>query len=359
MPSPAQILAMPLSDFFAEVYLPTFLVGKSAETIYEYGKTVDHWARITGDPPLGAIDGPTMALFKAGLIAGEGAGGENRPARCRYGQQLLFEVDRLGPQQRPRRRRRPLAKRTVNKHLNQLGILLAKLEKPGRGNRGGLGVLDLAPWTEQLKVPKEKPRSLDAHELGRLYAACGTAKLPAAEGIATEDWWRALLVTAYCTGLRRTPLVGVPATKHEPATPGLLWTMMDEDKRVISLPATLDKAGRWRENALHHVALKHLRRIRTTDPRVFPWDMSLQALYRQWWSIQKAAGFPDDEQFGFHVLRKTHGTELGTVGSAFDVQHSLGHANVATSQVYVNSGQNARAVNDRLPMPAAFRGAES
>jgi integrase len=76
-----------------------------------------------------------------------------------------------------------------------------------------------------------------------------------------------------------------------------------------------------------------------------------KAYARQFVALQNKAGIPEDERFGLHMLRKTHGTILWeqSPGAA---QYALGHTSMAITQAhYINGGPMVARALDALEQP--------
>ncbi len=331
---------MCLGEFVTTHFAPNFLLEASPLTHRAYGETVGHWRRLTDDPPLGEIDGPLLTAFKAGLR--NPAHFPRRPRRRKPGsQRLLFETcleKTAGHGRAP-----TLAAATVNKHLRHLGAILSKAGPPGPRNRDALGVLDRVPWTRPLRTYHRLPRDVKDDLLDDIYRATGVAEYPRIEGVAADNWWKALLVVALTAGFRKGALLA------------LAWSDVDWERSEIRLAAEDDKCREERRKPVHELVLRHLMRIRSRLELVFAFPHSSRTFYREWHAIQSAARIDERRHVKLHDLKRACGTRFARIASPWAVQKRLDHASLATSMHYVNATHEELEAMDRLPIPAAFR----
>ena len=130
------------------------------------------WALATGNPPLSKIDGSTLVLFRDFLAA------------CR---QL------------------PGTRATADDHRALRQVQRSTFRgPPGPHVRDGLGLLDRVPWIRPPRVDQPAPEDRPLPTLvGGVRKGRGTLRIPEIPGIPPPDWWRALIVFTYNTGLRR------------------------------------------------------------------------------------------------------------------------------------------------------------
>lgn len=299
-------LSLTLRDAFERYYLPDLQVDRSKRTIAEYEITLGQWERHTADPEVRAINNETVTQFKLAL-ANKG-----------------------------------LSPATVNKRLRHVRAVLRRLSGQWDRNPGGLGFLPRTPYTRFLKEPAKLPRTLTTGQLAKLYAACEGATWPAEQktGITPRNFWRAIVVTAYNTGLSKEDLFGL---KHEAVDfeRGLITVVRGKTGRVVRIPL----------NEALCRALTSIWRPAQRD-ELFYVTQSNRQLYGQWHAIQKAAGIdPDPVQgyFGFHDLRRTCATELERLAAGAGT-FVLGHSNPSvTWKFYRNPSVATRAAIENLP----------
>ena len=272
----------PLRIYFDSLFAPAFLCGASPRTWLEYRATLSTWERLTHNPPLGSVSPFDLASFKAAAVA---AG---------------------------------LAVATVNKHLRHLSHLLTKAGPIGPGNRDGLGLVAVSPWTKPLREREKQIRTVDDAAFMAFYESTGAARYPNVPGILPAAWWRALIVCALTLIVRRQALLG------------LTWGNVDLVGKWVTVEGTTDKAGRVRRKRLHDAARSHLLRIRHPGPLVFPFPHSEKTFYRSWARIEAAAGV----SFGLHDLKRTALSRLAGSCDAFTLQRLGDHSSVRTTQRY-------------------------
>lgn len=332
---------MTLGEYFERVHRPLFLAGASPRTLAEYRATLRHWERSAEDAPIAEITSLGLAAFRAALL-----NPESRRAAIASGGQMLFGWEAVASararlSRKPRRRIGSAA--TANKHLTHIQAILDKAGPPSPGRRDALGVIAAVPWLQRLRVPRRLPRDVEDRHLAAIYGACAAALHPALPGIDPEHWWQAMIVAALLTGFRREALLA------------LRWSDIDLGRRLVRVEAESDKCDVARVKPLAGLVVQHLVRIRTADPRVFPWRASAKTWDRQWQRLNRAAGLVGRVRLRFHDLKRACGTRIAAAGyGAHAVKHMLDHASLSTSEWYVNATSAAmdlRGLVDRIPLP--------
>ena len=304
-----------LKSFYETYYKPVRLSDVSGQTVATYESVIRLWCVITGDPPLGSVTAETLASFR------------NCIARLRGKQ----PASRTSPN-------------TVRKYLRHLQAILDKAGPPGRRNRDAANLIPDAPWVKPPKARISQPRIVLPGHLSDTYTAAVAMNYPRIQGFKPPAWWRALLVVAFNTGLRRRTLFEMRIEE------------IDWDARCIRLPAKHMKAGRPHIAPLNHTAIEHLLAIRTDRELVFPWPYNVTYFDQCFHRLQDAAGIPREEHFGLHTIRKTLGTILYEV-SPGAAQMTLGHMDQATTRNhYVRADQIVTRALDQLKQPDAFVG---
>ncbi len=194
------------------------------------------------------------------------------------------------------------------------------------------------------KVPQPISVIVSAEHLDACYRAADRLGHPVVNDIDPADWWRALLVVTYNTGLRRGTLFA------------LQMADIDWQGKQLVIPPEHMKSGQAHIMHLNKVALDHLQKIRTDRELVFPWPENYRRFYLWFHKLQDLANIPRPEHFGLHGIRRTTATALWEIAPQA-AQLALGHAgSEVTRKHYVqSSGIVARAL-DALPQPAAFSG---
>jgi integrase len=300
-----------LVTFFRDYFAPMRLADGSPATIAAYEVTLRRWKAITGDPPLAEITNTMLLHFKECLTQLPGRHGAASP-------------------------------NTIRRHLRHIQTILNKAGPPGWHNRDAAGLIPTIPW---IRPPREQlglPKIVDEAVLNAAYMAASSMDLPTIPGVSPTDWWRALLVLAYNTGLRRRSLFE------------LEWSFIDWHARLIAFAPSNMKSGRGHVVPLNDIAADHLRRIRTDQRLVFEWPQSTKRFHLAFHQLQTAAGIPRDKHFGLHNLRKTHAT-LMWAENPEAAQLQLGHSGAdVTIRHYVAAGGIIARALDHLPQPEAF-----
>jgi len=185
------------------------------------------------------------------------------------------------------------------------------------------------------------PRVLDTGEVEAMFAVVGE-RAASGEPLALRNL--ALLELLYGSGLRATELVSLPRRAVRPGQPFLMLRGKGDKERLVPVSSRAAEAvQRW----LPHVAdgsqwlfpggKSHLSRV-----RLFQLVRGMAAL----------AGIAPD-RVSPHVLRHAFATHLLAGGADLRVLQSLlGHADIATTQIYthVDAARLVELVNARHPL---------
>jgi integrase/recombinase XerD len=190
------------------------------------------------------------------------------------------------------------------------------------------------------------PRILDEAEINRMFEA---AEDRATSGQPAGLRNLALLELLYGSGLRATELVSLPRGAVRPGQPFLIVTGKGSKERLVPISARADAAvGRWLEAApggtlwLFPSGKAHISRVR---------------LFQIVRAMAADAGI-SPERVSPHVLRHAFATHLLSGGADLRVLQSLlGHADIATTQIYthVDSARLVELVNSKHPLAARGR----
>jgi integrase/recombinase XerD len=185
------------------------------------------------------------------------------------------------------------------------------------------------------------PKILDHGAVDALFAAIERRK---AEGVHGALRLAALIELLYGSGLRATELVSLPRNAMQPDKPFLILKGKGGRERLVPISdraraavaahkATVPSDALW----LFPSGKKHLSRVR---------------LYQMVRELAADAGIPP-ERISPHVLRHAFATHLLEGGADLRaVQMLLGHADIATTQIYthVDSRHLIDLVNSRHPL---------
>lgn len=181
-------------------------------------------------------------------------------------------------------------------------------------------LVDRWPQIRPIRVPERVPVCWLTDELKRLLVAAGEREGVIA-GVPAGLWWRAALLTAYCTGERIGGILS------------LTWTDVTAEGVVFRAEG---RKGRTRDiyRPLSAECMAAIEAIRTDRVLVFDWDRCPTRLWGSLGSICRAAGLPDDRGSKFHRLRKTHASYAAAAG--LDPQRLLDHASPLTTRKYLD-----------------------
>ena len=190
------------------------------------------------------------------------------------------------------------------------------------------------------------PRILDEGEIGRMFEA---AEDRAASGEAIAVRNLALLELLYGSGLRASELVSLPRGAIRPGQPFVILRGKGSKERLVPVSTRADAAVRkWLEIApggmlwLFPSGKSHISRVR---------------LFQIVRTMAADAGIAPD-RVSPHVLRHAFATHLLSGGADLRVLQSLlGHADIATTQIYthVDSARLVELVNTRHPLATRGR----
>ena len=187
------------------------------------------------------------------------------------------------------------------------------------------------------------PKILSHADIDRLFAAIGE-RVTAAHPAPADLRLAALIELLYGSGLRASELVALPRNAIHPDRPFLILRGKGGVERMVPISDRARAAvAAWRAHVpadkpwLFPGGKKHLSRIR---------------LYQLVKALAAEAGIPPD-RVSPHVLRHAFATHL--LGGGADlraVQAMLGHADIATTEIYthVEAGRLVELVNTRHPL---------
>jgi integrase/recombinase XerD len=190
------------------------------------------------------------------------------------------------------------------------------------------------------------PRILEADEIDRMFEA---AEERAVSGELAALRNLALLELLYGSGLRATELVSLPRGAVRPGQPFLVVRGKGSKERLVPISSRAETAvAKWLEAGpggrpwLFPSGKTHLSRVR---------------LFQIVRAMAADAGI-SPERVSPHVLRHAFATHLLSGGADLRVLQSLlGHADIATTQIYthVDSARLVELVNSRHPLATRGR----
>ena len=190
------------------------------------------------------------------------------------------------------------------------------------------------------------PRILDADEVQRMFEAAED-RAASGEPVAVRNL--TLLELLYGSGLRASELVGLPRGAVRPGQPFLMVRGKGSKERLVPISTRAQSAvAKWLELA----------------PGGRPWlfasgkgHLSRMRLFQIVRAMAADAGIAP-ERVSPHVLRHAFATHLLSGGADLRVLQSLlGHADIATTQIYthVDSARLVELVNTRHPLATRTR----
>jgi integrase/recombinase XerD len=210
----------------------------------------------------------------------------------------------------------------------------------------GLRKDDPSPALPRPRLERPLPRILESPEVERMFVA---AEERAASDQPTAVRNLALLELLYGSGLRATELVSLPRGAVRPGQPFLMVRGKGSKERLVPISSRAEGAvARWLELVpgdtlwLFPSGKSHLSRVR---------------LFQIVRAMAADAGIAP-ERVSPHVLRHAFATHLLSGGADLRVLQSLlGHADIATTQIYthVDSARLVELVNSRHPLATRGR----
>jgi len=205
----------------------------------------------------------------------------------------------------------------------------------------GLRADDPSPALPRPALQRPLPRILDPHEVEAMFAAV-EERAASGRPLALRDL--ALIELLYGSGLRATELVSLPRRAVRAGQPFLMIRGKGDKERLAPISGRAEQAvaawvaaapdgGPW----LFPGGKSHLSRVR---------------LYQIVRALARLAGIAP-ERVSPHVLRHAFATHLLAGGADLRVLQSLlGHADIATTQIYthVDSARLVELVNARHPL---------
>lgn len=308
--------SMTLGQFYDAYVLPVWRTASSTKTTAIDQAALNHWASLTGDPPLDAISAYDTAAF----------------------------VERV--KLLPGKNGRPISPNTIRKHCTALQFIL---DRAGPGDdrrlRNTARLIDRPPGFQRPKYRKPPTiGALSLLEIGRWMRVCDQANTPAKmRPVVPTKWWRALVTFLYNTALR------IETTLY------LEWDMLAEDG-WLTIPPEIYKGrehgGEFYVNRHARAAIESIRHWRFQE--IFPWKNwpnSASWLHEQRRRLWKSAKI-NRPGIGFHGLRKACETALAgrnELVARFVAGHVAGDDILANH--YVDHRQIVGEHLEQLPQP--------
>ena len=210
----------------------------------------------------------------------------------------------------------------------------------------GLRGDDPSPALPRPALQRPLPKILDIHEVEALFAVVED-RAASQRPLALRDL--ALIELLYGSGLRATELVSLPRRAVRPGQPFLMIRGKGDKERLAPISQRAAAAvAAW-------VATEP-----GNGPWLFPGSRAHLSRVRLYQIVRALAGLAgiSPERVSPHVLRHAFATHLLAGGADLRVLQSLlGHADIATTQIYthVDSARLVELVNARHPLARAIR----
>lgn len=267
-----------LPEFFEDCYLPLRLVGESPKTVVAYRTALNCWKRFARETPIDKIDTELLSRFQSHLLT------SIKPV-------------------------------SVNTYCNHLMVLLRFAADEDQA------VIDKPPRWRKLREPKRVPLALTTEEFGKVLATARAWNLPSN----AADWWTALLLTCWETGLRYTALLSLRS----------IDVLFDSATLYCQAETQKDKEGMCYELPPH--VAEAIRKIH--DPKrelLFPRDVTIETVGKWFRDILNASNIYAPKGCGmrFHRLRKSKASYTHAAGG--NAQQVMGHSSQAVTVRYLD-----------------------
>lgn len=191
------------------------------------------------------------------------------------------------------------------------------------------------------KLQRPLPRVLGEAQVESIFAAAGD-KAASGEPLAQRNL--ALLELLYGSGLRASEVISLPRGAVRPGQPFLILRGKGSKERLVPISSRAEAAVKaW------------LKSVPASTPWLFPGGknhISRMRLFQLVREMAADAGIAP-ERISPHVLRHAFATHLLSGGADLRVlQALLGHADIATTQIYthVDAARLVQLVNERHPL---------
>jgi integrase/recombinase XerD len=205
----------------------------------------------------------------------------------------------------------------------------------------GLRAADPSAGLPQPKLQRPLPKVLSETDVEAMFEAAGD-KAASGEPLSLRNM--ALLELLYGSGLRASEVISLPRAAVRAGQPFLILRGKGSKERLVPISSRAEAAVKaWLEN------------VPPSSPWLFPSGKSHITRVRLFQLVREMAadaGIPP-ERISPHVLRHAFATHLLSGGADLRVlQALLGHADIATTQIYthVDAARLVQLVNERHPL---------
>lgn len=237
---------------------------------------------------------------------------------------------------------------TINKDLRHLKAAFKKAHE--------WSYLRTLPRIKMVREPEKLPRFITPEHFELLYSrGCDLAKYPNAPGqsYSASQWWKALIVTAYMTGLRINEILSF---KKED---------LDLEAGHLITRASDNKGKRDEKLNLHSTVVDHLQSLDSTGTRPLSWPHDSRLLWVEFGRIQRDAGIKlpcsgDHEHtpacfvYGFHDFRRAFATVNAPRLKPEILQKLMRHRSYQTTLGYINRTTQIEEAVVNMPVPSVL-----
>ncbi|MEZ6142058.1 MAG: site-specific integrase [Zavarzinella sp.] len=239
----------------------------------------------------------------------------------------------------------PISPATVNKDLRHLKAALRKAHE--------WEYLQVVPKIKMVREPQKIPRFVTAQHFELIYSeGCTHAKHPneQLQTYTPVDWWRALIVVAYMTGMRINEILSIRRAD------------LDFEAGQLITRAKDNKGKRDERINLHPVVIEHLRTLDNNSLILFPWHLNKTQIWEEFKRIQQQVGIhvdcpeehchtPSCYLYGFHDFRRAFATLMAPHIKGDVLQKLMRHKSYSTTQVYINLTSQMEDAVVNMPVP--------
>ncbi|QDT99864.1 tyrosine-type recombinase/integrase [Gimesia aquarii] len=231
-------------------------------------------------------------------------------------------------------RGKPIKNVSLNNEIKMLNTCFAKAgPKEARGpGRANYGFVEHPPFINKLTEEEPEPHVVTKEQIEKFSIAASFAKTPNIPDCSPAQFWRAALLLAIVTGLRRSSLLKI----ERPSDEVLI------EQRELLLPASIHKTKNYLRIPLgSSEVVEFLLQLPTVEGEpILPWKnsrtgepLSLGHFSNTMARIQREAGISDEDRIVTKHLRSTAGTIICEEFNDDTARKRLGHS--PTSKTFV------------------------
>lgn len=273
---------------------------------------------------------------------------------CRCATKRLCEItdfdleEYLRLRQQDTYRGNPIKNVSLNNEIKMLNTCFAKAgPKESRGpGRANYAFIECPPFINRLEEDELEPQVVSEEQIERFSQAASLATTPNVEGCTPAQFWRAALLLAIVTGLRRSSLLRIQRPSDD----------VLRDQQELLLPASIHKTKNFLRIPLgSSEVVEFLLQLPTAEGEpILPWKssrtgkpLSLGHFSNTMAQIQRDAGISDQDRIVTKHLRSTAGTIICEEFNDDTARKRLGHS--PTSKTFLKHYKAKRiSKKDRL-----------